>query len=136
MTPAAQAGGVSGPTTLLIAALGGEGGGVLMNWIVAAAHLRNFPVQATSVPGVAQRTGATTYYIELVAATDAGPVPVMSLSPTPGEVDIVIATELAEAARVMTGGYVTPERTTLIASTARHYLTLEKMADTARSDAS
>ncbi len=46
---------------ILICAMGGEGGGVLMNWIVRAAWAKGYPVQATSVPGVAQRTGATTY---------------------------------------------------------------------------
>ena len=56
------------PLTILIAALGGEGGGVLTDWIVAAAASQNFPVQSTSIPGVAQRTGATTYHIELVPA--------------------------------------------------------------------
>ena len=54
------------PLTMLIAALGGEGGGVLTDWIVAAAAQLGFPVQSTSIPGVAQRTGATTYYIEIV----------------------------------------------------------------------
>ena len=54
------------PITLLIAALGGEGGGVLTDWIVSAAAQRGFPVQSTSIPGVAQRTGATTYYIEIL----------------------------------------------------------------------
>ena len=49
---------------VLIAALGGEGGGVLTDWIVAAAASQGFPVQSTSIPGVAQRTGATTYHIE------------------------------------------------------------------------
>ena len=49
------------PITLLIAAMGGEGGGVLTSWIVAAARKAGFPVQATSIPGVAQRTGATSY---------------------------------------------------------------------------
>jgi hypothetical protein len=54
------------PLTILIAALGGEGGGVLTNWIVSAATELGFPVQSTSIPGVAQRTGATTYYIEIL----------------------------------------------------------------------
>ena len=53
------------PVTLLIAALGGEGGGVLTNWIIGAAESLGFPAQSTSIPGVAQRTGATTYYIEI-----------------------------------------------------------------------
>ena len=56
---------MTAPLTLLVAALGGEGGGVLTGWIVNAAKDRNLPVQATSIPGVAQRTGATTYYIEI-----------------------------------------------------------------------
>ena len=47
----------SRPLTLLIAALGGEGGGVLTHWIVSASSI-GFPVQSTSIPGVAQRTGA------------------------------------------------------------------------------
>jgi len=51
------------PIAMLIAALGGEGGGVLTDWIVAAAAAQGFPVQSTSIPGVAQRTGATTYYL-------------------------------------------------------------------------
>ena len=46
------------PTTLLIGALGGEGGGLLTNWLVAAAKAGDLPVQSTSIPGVAQRTGA------------------------------------------------------------------------------
>ena len=50
--------------TVLIAALGGEGGGVLSSWLVDAASTEGRIVQATSVPGVAQRTGATTYYLE------------------------------------------------------------------------
>ena len=53
------------PISILIAAMGGEGGGVLMNWIVKAAVSEGYPVQATSIPGVAQRTGATTYYVEI-----------------------------------------------------------------------
>ena len=64
---AARGGGVSDarPFTLLIAALGGEGGGVLTDWIVSAAEASGLPVQSTSIPGVAQRTGATTYYVEI-----------------------------------------------------------------------
>ncbi|HEY6864649.1 MAG TPA: indolepyruvate oxidoreductase subunit B, partial [Burkholderiales bacterium] len=75
------------PITILVAALGGEGGGVLADWIVAAATALEFPVQSTSIPGVAQRTGATTYYIEIYPAksTDlGGRRPVMTLTPAPG----------------------------------------------------
>lgn len=119
------------PLTLLIAALGGEGGGVLTNWIVGAARRAGLPVQSTSIPGVAQRTGATTYYIEIwpeVSSGRDGQRPVMSLSPAPGEVDIVASTELLEAGRAIAGGFVTPDRTCLIASTHRVLTTREKSA--------
>ena len=118
------------PTTILIAALGGEGGGVMADWLVDAATRSGFPVQSTSIPGVAQRTGATTYYLEIYPAPrDAlgGREPVMSLTPTPGNVDVMVASELLEAARAMQSGYVSPERTTFVASTHRVYATVEKM---------
>jgi indolepyruvate ferredoxin oxidoreductase alpha subunit len=123
------------PMTILIAALGGEGGGVLTDWIVAAAESQNFPVQSTSIPGVAQRTGATTYHIELVpkpfGASDrppSGQRPILALAPGIGDVDLVIASELMEAGRAIMNGFVTPDRTTTITSLSRSYLVVEKMA--------
>ncbi len=119
------------PISLLIAALGGEGGGVLTRWIVNAAQADGLPVQATSIPGVAQRTGSTTYYIEIwpeALESKSSRRPVFSLSPAAGEVDIVAATELAEAARMIEAGYVTPDRTTLVASRHRVATTHEKIA--------
>ncbi|MFL6799424.1 MAG: indolepyruvate oxidoreductase subunit beta family protein [Xanthobacteraceae bacterium] len=119
------------PISILIAALGGEGGGVLTDWIVAAAMKAGFPVQSTSIPGVAQRTGATTYYIEIlpVAVVELeGKHPVLALAPGVGDVDLVLASELLEAGRAIAAGFVTRDRTLLIASTARSYLVVEKMA--------
>jgi indolepyruvate ferredoxin oxidoreductase, beta subunit len=119
------------PFSILIAALGGEGGGVLANWIVAAAEALNFPVQSTSIPGVAQRTGATTYYIEILPASPrelAGRRPVLSLIPGVGDIDLLLASELMEAARAVAAGFVTPERTLTIASTSRFYVIGEKIA--------
>jgi indolepyruvate ferredoxin oxidoreductase, beta subunit len=119
------------PISILIAALGGEGGGVLTDWIVGAAAQLGLPVQSTSIPGVAQRTGATTYYIELVPVPSAelgGKRPVLALAPGVGDVDIVLASELMEAGRAVAGGFITPDRTLLISSTARSYLVVEKMA--------
>jgi indolepyruvate ferredoxin oxidoreductase beta subunit len=52
------------PVTLMIAALGGQGGGVVADWLIDVARRERHLVQATSVPGVAQRTGATFYYLE------------------------------------------------------------------------
>jgi Pyruvate/2-oxoacid:ferredoxin oxidoreductase gamma subunit/NAD-dependent dihydropyrimidine dehydrogenase PreA subunit len=117
------------PLTILIAALGGEGGGVLTDWIVAAAESQNFPVQSTSIPGVAQRTGATTYHIELVPAPASDKRrPILALAPGIGDVDLVVASELMEAGRAIAGGFVRPDRTATIASTSRSYLVVEKMA--------
>jgi indolepyruvate ferredoxin oxidoreductase, beta subunit len=119
------------PLTLLIAALGGEGGGVLTGWIIAAAASQDLPVQSTSIPGVAQRTGATTYYIEIFPRPwrELGNRrPVMALSPGIGDVDIVVASELLEAARTVAAGFVTPDRTLAIASTHRSHSIAEKMA--------
>ena len=118
------------PITILIAALGGEGGGVMADWLMEAATASGYPAQATSIPGVAQRTGATTYYLEIfpVPRKDlGGKEPVLSLTPSPGNVDVMVASELIEAGRAMQNGYVSPERTTLIASTHRIYATVEKM---------
>ena len=169
--------------TVLIAALGGEGGGVLSNWLVDAASTDGRSVQATSVPGVAQRTGATTYYLEIGprrgqdgappgaspaavasatvtssavtsaavasaaatsdAATSTAPAAgeallhgfrtgsggrVMALLPTPGNVDLLVASELLEAGRAAQNGMITPERTTVIASTHRMFAIAEKSA--------
>jgi indolepyruvate ferredoxin oxidoreductase, beta subunit len=118
------------PITILIAALGGEGGGVMADWLMEAATASGFPAQATSIPGVAQRTGATTYYLEIFPFPKKdlnGKEPVLSLTPSPGNVDVMVASELIEAGRAMQNGFVSPERTTLIASTHRIYATVEKM---------
>jgi indolepyruvate ferredoxin oxidoreductase beta subunit len=116
--------------SVLIAALGGEGGGVLSDWTISAIRAAGFLVQGTSIPGVAQRTGATTYYIEyspLPISELAGRRPVFALTPVPGRVDVMMASELLEAARAAQGGYISPDRTTLIASSHRIYATSEKM---------
>jgi indolepyruvate ferredoxin oxidoreductase beta subunit len=119
------------PLTILIAALGGEGGGVLTNWLVNAANREGYPIQATSIPGVAQRTGATTYYLELWPAKRehlGGREPVMSLAPVAGELDLLVSSEMLETGRAIQRGLVTPDRTTLIASSHRVLTTREKMA--------
>ncbi len=110
--------------TLLLSAIGGEGGGVLAGWIVAAARHHGLPVQSTSIPGVAQRTGATTYYMEIFpvpVAELAGREPVLAIYPAIGDIDVMVASEFAEAGRAMVNGFVTPDRTVLVASTHRVY---------------
>lgn len=122
---------ITKPVCILIAAMGGEGGGLLADWLIDAATTAGFPVQSTSVPGVAQRTGATTYYVEIFPVTHgalAGRQPVLSLTPAPGQVDVVAASELMEAGRAIRNGYIDPHRTTLVASTHREYAVSEKAA--------
>ncbi len=130
-SPAPQPVDPAQPIKIAILAIGGEGGGVLSDWIVELAERHGYIAQATSVPGVAQRTGATIYYVELfpqAAAKAARAAPVLALMPMPGDVDIVLASELMEAGRAVQRGLVTPDRTTLIASTHRVWSIAEKTA--------
>jgi indolepyruvate ferredoxin oxidoreductase beta subunit len=126
-TPSAQTP-PGGLITLAILAMGGEGGGVLADWLVDLAEHNGYLAQTTSVPGVAQRTGATIYYLEMMPADAAadGRRPVLALSPFPGAVDIVVASELMEAGRALQRRLVNAERTTLIASTHRVYSMTER----------
>ena len=115
------------PIAIAVMAMGGQGGGVLLDWIVALCESQGYFAQATSVPGVAQRTGATIYYVEAIKPDGSGRGPVLSLMPVPGEVDIVIGAELMEAGRAMQRGLVSADRTTLIASSHRAYAVSEKI---------
>jgi indolepyruvate ferredoxin oxidoreductase beta subunit len=112
---------------LAILAVGGQGGGVLTGWITALADSQGWWAQATSVAGVAQRTGATIYYVEMARRDPGAPrPPVFALSPAPGDVDVLVAAELAEAGRAILRGFIT-DRTTLIASTHRELAVAEKI---------
>ena len=113
------------PISIAILAMGGQGGGVLSDWIVAVAEAEGWAAQSTSVPGVAQRTGATIYYIEMLPRRD-GREPIFALMPSMGDVDIVLAAEWMEAGRSILRGLVTPEKTTVIASTHRAFAIQEK----------
>lgn len=112
-------------TKLVIMAVGGQGGGVLSGWIETVARNAGRAVQATSVAGVAQRTGATIYYIEI--GPEGAAAPIFSLAPAAGDVDVLIAAELMEAGRAIQRGFVTPDRTVLIASEHRALAVSEKM---------
>ena len=118
------------PITLLVCALGGEGGGVLTEWIVATAHRAGYAAQSTSIPGVAQRTGATTYYVEVFPIPMAelnGKRPVFSLNPLPGALDALVSSELMETARQVGNAMTTHKRTRVITSSARALTTMERM---------
>ncbi|HKZ73370.1 MAG TPA: indolepyruvate oxidoreductase subunit beta family protein [Steroidobacteraceae bacterium] len=122
---------VQRPITFALAALGGQGGGVVADWLIAVARREAWLSQATSVPGVAQRTGATIYYLEFFPRASLpgdGREPVMALMPHPGDVDVVVASELLEAGRAVARGIVTPDRTAVIASSHRVYAIGEKLA--------
>ncbi|MDG0990996.1 MAG: indolepyruvate oxidoreductase subunit beta family protein [Luminiphilus sp.] len=111
---------------MIVAALGGEGGGVLTNWLIEVAKRSGWYCQSTSLAGVAQRTGATIYYLEFIPRSENQPEPVMSLFPAQGDIDIAVTSEIAEAGRMISRGFVSPERTTLISSDHRVYGITEK----------
>ena len=119
------------PITMLLAALGGEGGGVLSNWVVDVAESQGCLVQYTAIPGLAQRTGATSYYLEISeTARGSSPrdEPVMALMPGPGDVDILVSTEIIEAGRMMQRRFLNSGRSVVIASTHRTFAIMEKSA--------
>lgn len=124
-TPAPDSQTTNAIIKLAVLAVGGQGGGVLTGWIEQMARAQGYDCQATSVAGVAQRTGSTIYYLEMLPRGDVAPV--FCLAPAGGDVDVMIAAELMEAGRAIMRGFVTPDRTTLIASTHRALAVSEKM---------
>lgn len=118
------------PISILLCALGGEGGGVLADWLIEAARHAGYPAQATSIPGVAQRTGATTYYLEVFPTHSrelGGRKPVFGLNPLPGRLDVLVSSELLETARQISNGLSSADRTLLISAGNRALTTQEKM---------
>ena len=112
------------PLCILLGALGGQGGGVLIEWLVNAAKKAGYPAQATSTPGVAQRTGATTYYFELFPEKNPTENPIFTFFPASDDLDVMIAMEPTEAGRAIERGFVT-DFTTVITTTERVYSTSE-----------
>ncbi|OYD41619.1 indolepyruvate oxidoreductase subunit beta family protein [Sphingobacterium cellulitidis] len=119
------------PIKVAIIAVGGDGGGVLTQWIVQLASKNGYWAQSTTIAGVAQRTGSTVYYLELfpeaaIPMQDGKKVsPVLAQMPAPEDVDVVMATELIEAGRAIQRGFVS-KKTTLIFSTHRNLAIQEK----------
>jgi indolepyruvate ferredoxin oxidoreductase beta subunit len=111
---------------IAIMALGGQGGGVLVDWLVDLAEHAGWTAQAPWGAGAALPTAATIYYVEMVEPTP-GRTPVLALMPVPGDVDIVIAAELMEAGRAVERGFVSAQ-TRVIASSHRIYAVPEKSA--------
>jgi indolepyruvate ferredoxin oxidoreductase beta subunit len=111
---------------ILIPAVGGQGGGVLTEWLVQAFLIEGFEVQAIGLPGLSQRGGSTVYYIEAHPRVNSDPKRIIfSQYPVPGDVDVILAQEFLELGRVLEEGYGS-EKTAIVGSTHRIYSTLEK----------
>ncbi len=112
---------------ILIPAVGGQGGGVLTEWLVQAFFLEDFDAQGISLPGLSQRGGSTVYYLEAHPKPKSEGKPlIFAQFPVPGEVDIILAQEFLELGRALELGYGS-DKTTIVTSTHRVYSTLEKM---------
>ena len=110
---------------ILIPAVGGQGGAVLTEWIIKALEIEEYDVQGISLPGLSQRGGSTTFYIEAYPK-DSDEKIVFSQFPLPGHIDLILSQELLELGRILKEGFGS-EDTTIISSTYRIYSTLEKL---------
>ena len=108
---------------ILIPAVGGQGGGILTEWLLQALEAENYDVQSISLPGLAQRGGSTTYYVE---AFPVGEDIIFSQFPMPGDIDLIVAQEFLELGRMLKRGYGS-ENTVIVSSTHRMYSTQEKL---------
>ena len=118
------------PLKIVLIAIGGDGGGVLTQWIINMAESQGYWAQSTSIAGVAQRTGSTVYYIEAIPIQDItidGVVqtPVLAQMPGPYDVDIVMTTELLEVGRAIKRKFIS-DKTTVVFSTHRNLAINEK----------
>lgn len=112
---------------IMIPAVGGQGGGVLTEWLVQAFFLEDYDVQGISLPGLSQRGGSTVYYLEAHPKTASHDKSVIFAQfPVPGEVDVIISQEFLELGHALELGYGS-DKTAIITSTHRIYSTLEKM---------
>ena len=113
---------------ILIPAVGGQGGGVLTEWLVQAFQYEDYDVQGIGLPGLSQRGGSTTYYIEAhPSVNEPNKRVIFSQYPVPGDVDVILAQEFLELGLILEQGYGSSEKTTIVSSTHRIYSTLEKM---------
>ena len=110
---------------ILIPAVGGQGGGLLTEWLLQAFEAEKYDVQSISLPGLAQRGGSTTYYLEAYPLTDGEEV-IFSQFPVPGDVNLILSQEFLELGRVLEKGYGS-DNTVIISSTHRMYSTEEKL---------
>ena len=118
------------PITIAILAMGGEGGGVLADWIIDLAEhsLHRAAHLGARRRAAHRRDDLLSRNLSAARSREPAHEPVLALMPVPGDVDIVIASELMEAGRAIQRGLITPDRTTLIASTNRVFSMTEKIA--------
>ena len=117
------------PVSVLVPAVGGQGGGVLPSgsWR---------PRSSTDIPSTARRSrrGAAHGLDDVLrgdpptAARRRTRAPIFSLYPVPGALDVLLAPEFLEVGRSIELGFPSPGRTTIIASTHRLYSIHEKIA--------
>ncbi|MBE3551692.1 MAG: indolepyruvate oxidoreductase subunit beta family protein [Kyrpidia tusciae] len=108
---------------ILIGTVGGQGGGLLTNWLVRGFYYAGWFAQSIGVLGLAQRSGTVTYYVEAKPGLER---PMISVYAHPGDVDLVVGQELLELGRLLRGGFAAPG-CTIIGNVYRYYATLEKM---------
>ena len=118
--------------SILLAAIGGQGGNVLVEWLFLAAERAGHRAQALSLPGLSQRGGGTNFYLEIAALTDRQADPALldevtfAQFPFPGRVDVLVGQELVELGRLVQGGFAS-RQTTVITSSQRIFTIGEKM---------
>ncbi|MFA0759589.1 MAG: hypothetical protein NOOUEUKL_002269 [Candidatus Fervidibacter sp.] len=112
------------PITVLIAAVGGQGGQLFAQWLFDAAKIAGFAPVGVGLPGLSQREGATVYYLEFFAR----PEETVLFSPFPekGRVQVLIGLELLELLRVLREGYLADDGA-VVGSTHRVLTADEKL---------
>ncbi|MGQ0794462.1 MAG: indolepyruvate oxidoreductase subunit beta family protein [Deltaproteobacteria bacterium] len=111
---------------IIIPAVGGQGGGILAEWLIQAFILEGFPAQGVGLPGLAQRGGSTLSYIEAYPEASGGAGILFSQHPTPGEIDVILCQEFLELGRALEQGFGS-DKTVIVSSTHRIYSTREKL---------
>ncbi|MFA0750213.1 MAG: hypothetical protein SLRJCFUN_000616 [Candidatus Fervidibacter sp.] len=112
------------PITVLVAAVGGQGGQLFSQWLFDAAKEAGFFPVGVGLPGLSQREGATVYYLEFFAQ----PEETAFFSPFPekGQVQLLIGLELLELLRALREGYLS-EDGAIVGSTHRVLSADEKL---------
>ncbi len=112
------------PITVLVAAVGGQGGQLFSQWLFDAAKIAGFAPIGVGLPGLSQREGATTYYLEFFARPEE--TSLFSPFPEKGQVQILIGLELLELLRAIQSGYLSTDGV-IVGSTHRVLTADEKL---------